>query len=426
MRLTSIKGSFVKRFFQHTRGSWHTTLLIMFFAQSMVSVGFSSVFPFLPLYVRDLGSSTGLSVELLSGLVFSAQSVTMMLASPFWGQLADRVGRKMMVERAIFGGSVLLLIMAFVRNAEQLVLMRAIQGLISGVHSASYALVASQAPREQTGYAMGLLQVGAGAGVALGPMVGGAVADMYGYRAAFYVTSAMMFLAGLLVLVGVHEKFEPVPASKRVSFGKQWREIFSLPGVPVAYSLRFLTQLGRMTVVPLLPVFILSLMPDGARVNTFTGLVTGASSAMMTISAVGLGKLGDRIGHRKIVVACGLLAAMVYLPQGAVQAAWQLLVLQLVLGLAMGGLTPAISALLANYTPHGWEGAAYGLDSSIMSAARAVAPMVGSAIAMGISVRAAFPLSAVLFFVLTTLALTSLPRMLPAQRQESEEATPAD
>jgi len=41
-------------------------------------------------------------------------------------------------------------------------------------------------------------------------------------------------------------------------------------------------------------------------------------------------------------------------------------------------------------------------------------------------VRAAFPLSAVLFFVLTTLALTSLPRMLPAQRQESEEATPAD
>ena len=130
----------------------------------------------------------------------------MMLASPFWGQLADRVGRKMMVERAIFGGSVLLLIMAFVRDAEQLVLMRAIQGLITGVHSASYALVASQAPREQTGYAMGLLQVGAGAGVSLWPMFGCAVADMYGYRAAFYVTSAMMFLAGLLVLVGVHEK----------------------------------------------------------------------------------------------------------------------------------------------------------------------------------------------------------------------------
>ena len=91
---------------------WQRTLYIMFVAQLMTAIGFSSIFPFFPLYVKQLGSSTGLSLELLAGLVFSSQAFTMMIASPIWGALADRYGRKLMVERAMFGGSVILLLMA--------------------------------------------------------------------------------------------------------------------------------------------------------------------------------------------------------------------------------------------------------------------------------------------------------------------------
>ncbi|HLF80559.1 MAG TPA: MFS transporter, partial [Anaerolineales bacterium] len=181
------------------RQSWQRTLYIVFFAQLMTAVGFSSIFPFLPLYVESLGTSTSLSLELLAGLVFSAQAFTMMLASPIWGALADRYGRKVMVERAAFGGAVLLLMMAYVRSAEQLVALRAIQGFVTGTLAASNALVAASVPRERTGYAMGLLQTALGTGVAVGPLIGGAAADAFGYRAAFYLTAALLFLAGLLV-----------------------------------------------------------------------------------------------------------------------------------------------------------------------------------------------------------------------------------
>ncbi|MCK5054273.1 MAG: MFS transporter [Anaerolineales bacterium] len=92
---------------------WQRTLIVLFFSQMATAVGFSSIFPFLPLYVKSLGSSTGMSVELLSGLVFSAQAFTMMLASPVWGRLADRYGRKLMIIRASFGGAIVLLMMAF-------------------------------------------------------------------------------------------------------------------------------------------------------------------------------------------------------------------------------------------------------------------------------------------------------------------------
>jgi DHA1 family multidrug resistance protein-like MFS transporter len=97
---------------------WQRTLYIMFAAQLMTAVGFSSIFPFFPLYVHELGSSTGMNLDVLAGLVFSSQAFTMMLAAPIWGTIADRYGRKLMVERAMFGGSIILLLMAFVRSAE--------------------------------------------------------------------------------------------------------------------------------------------------------------------------------------------------------------------------------------------------------------------------------------------------------------------
>ena len=93
----------------------------MFVAQLLTAVGFSVIFPFLSLYVTELGSRTALSVEFLAGAVFSAQAITMMIASPIWGAVADRYGRKLMVERAMFGGAVIMLLMGFVRSGEELV-----------------------------------------------------------------------------------------------------------------------------------------------------------------------------------------------------------------------------------------------------------------------------------------------------------------
>ncbi|MCK4976131.1 MAG: MFS transporter, partial [Anaerolineales bacterium] len=134
---------------------WQRTLYIIFFAQLVTAVGFSSIFPFLPLYVESLGTVTNLSVEFLAGMVYSAQAFTMMIASPIWGALADRYGRKLMVERSMFGGSIIILLMAFVSSAEQLVFLRAIQGLITGTMAAASALVAATVPRQRLGFSMG-------------------------------------------------------------------------------------------------------------------------------------------------------------------------------------------------------------------------------------------------------------------------------
>lgn len=362
---------------------WQRTLYIMIFAQLMSSVGFSIMFPFLPRYVAFLGSSTGASLELLAALVFSAQALTMTLASPVWGAVSDRFGRKPMVERAAYSGAVTLALMAFVPNAEMLVLLRALQGFLTGTVSAGNALVASAVPRNRVGYAMGLLQLGLGSGVAIGPFIGGLLADAFGFRATFLVTAVLLVLSGLMVTFGVKETFVR-PARKtqepREGMLSSWGRILRAPQVGTLYTLSFLNWLGRNMLTPILPLFIATLPLAASGVNTTIGLIVGIAAATGTVSAVYLGRLGDRIGHRPILIGCAVAAALLYLPQSLVTQVWQLLVLQALTGVAVGGLTPSVAALLSRHTQPGQEGSVYGLDNAIVSASRTLAPLLGAAV----------------------------------------------
>lgn len=113
--------------------------------QLLSTAGFALVFPFMPLYVQEIGIATRGSVAFWSGLAFSSQAFTMMLSAPIWGAYADRHGRKVMLVRATFGGAILLVLMGLVQNAEQLVILRTIQGFVTGTVPAASALVAASA-----------------------------------------------------------------------------------------------------------------------------------------------------------------------------------------------------------------------------------------------------------------------------------------
>jgi len=407
------------KFHKRSPDAWQGTLYIMCFAQMVSMIGFSSIFPFLPLYVKSLGTVSALSVDLCTGLVFSGQAFSMMIASPIWGALADRWGRKIMVERAMFGGAVIIALMAFVRSAEELVALRIIQGLITGVMGATNALVAATVPRARAGYAMGLMQVAMGVGLGLGPVIGGMVADAYGYQAAFYITSGLLAVAGVVVWAGVEEHFVARESGGRASlqFFSAWRRAVTARGVLLAYTLRFINQMGRIIFMPILPLFILALTDTPDRINSFTGIVIGACSAATAIFSVYLGRLGDRSGYRRIVIASLVITSLLFVLQALVTAGWQLLGLQVLYGIALGGIVPGISALLALFSGQGDEGAVYGLDTAITSGARVIGPLLGVGIAAWIGPRMVFVTAALLYLAAALLAAWGLPHSRCASRE---------
>jgi MFS transporter, DHA1 family, multidrug resistance protein len=408
---------------------WQVVLGVVFASQFITAIGFSMVFPFLPLYVEQLGSTSGLSVEMMAGLVISVQGFTMMLASPLWGAVSDRYGRKLMVMRAMFCGAILLALMGVVRSGEELIFLRGVMGITTGTVAANNALVASAVPREKIGFCMGTLQVGLWAGVAAGPLIGGILADMYGFTVPFFITGILLFVGGVLVYFGVHENFERPKVKTdehRPTMVEQWKHVVTAKGVSMVYMMRFLVDLARNLIIPIAPLFVVSLLPETASRNIFAGSVMAASSLTATFSGVYLGRLGDRIGHRTILLWTSIAVVLLYIPQVFVVNVWQLLSLQALAGFAIGGIIAAPSALLARYTEPGEEGAVYGLDNSIIAAARALAPIVGAVVAMYFGLRGTFAATAVLFVVVTLAALFFLPDDSPAPQQQFEPAPAGD
>lgn len=395
--------------------SWKRTLALMVGAQFTASLGFSVIYPFLPFYVAQLGSVSNLSIEMLSGLVYSSPSLTMAIASPFWGAVADRRGRKPMVLRAAFGAGFMFLLMGFVANTEQLIVLRVLQGLVTGTLAASSALIVAVTPRQHTGYAMGWLQVGLWSGAAAGPVLGGVLSDLTGYRAIFVVTAILLALSGLGVWLGVDEPFvrESDPGTARRSVLRSWRRMLADPRLSATLALRFLTSIGRSTMAPILPLFVLHVAQSATGVGTLTGLITGVESATSTLSAVYLGRLGDRIGHGRVALVSALATAAFYVPQGFVNSVWLLLLLQGLSGFGVGGLLPSLSALLAQYSKLGEEGSVYGIESSVMSAARGIAPLLASACALWFSLGGVFLLTAAVFAAVALFASLTVCRPVP-------------
>jgi DHA1 family multidrug resistance protein-like MFS transporter len=384
--------------------AWRRNLYVVFVVQFLSTAGFSLVFPFLPLYVKEIGIATSGSIEFWAGLVFASQAVTMMIAAPIWGTISDRYGRKRMLERATLGGAILLMLMGFAQNAEQLVLLRTIQGLVSGVIAAANALVAASTPREHSGEAMGLLQTSRWVGVAGGPIAGGLLGDAFGFRECFWITSALLGVAGVAAMIWVREEFTPVARDRRASFWGSYRTLLRAPGMSGLYSLTFLRSLGATLTIPIASLFVVSLMGTETGAAWMTGLVQGATAFSSALSASWFGRMGDRHGHTRILIGSAIGAALLYVPQALVSAAWQLVVLQALSGIAIGGMMPATAALMNLWSPRGNHGATYGLDNSIQASARAVAPMAGAGIALWLGMRGVYAGASVVYVLIALVA----------------------
>jgi DHA1 family multidrug resistance protein-like MFS transporter len=250
-------------------------------------------------------------------------------------------------------------------------------------------------------------------GASVGPLLGGLVADTWGYRAAFWVTGSLLFLAGLTVWRFVEEDFVPPSRDGKGSDDGFWdglKLVIRDRGLVSIFSIRFIVRTAVRLMGPVLPLFIQGLVPPTARIATITGLISGVRAAAGAIGAVTLGRASDRIGYRRVLLACAVGTAILYIPQFFVTNPWQLLALQGAVGLVMSGVLASISALLANLAPEGRQGAVYGVDSSVVAMATGVGPMLGASVAAAIGLRATFLLTAGIFTLAAGLAWVLVPK----------------
>ncbi len=388
---------------------WQRTLYTILGAETIAILGFSISNPFLAFYIQELGVTELKEVAFWVGLINSAAPIMMALSAPIWGLLADRRGRKLMLVRAMFGGSLMLALSAAVANVPQLALLRIVQGALTGTVAAAVTLVATSVPREQCGFALGLLQSAIFLSNSLGPSIGGVIGGALGYRTAFLGSAVLLLIAGLLVVRLVHEDFKP--ATEKQKGNPLLLTLRTINGQPVLLAmvaLQMLNNLANSVSSPTLPLYVQTLVASGREASTATGIILGATAMANAVAAVIVGRSAGRFGQRRLLLTCLALASLVCFPQMLARNPTQLLFLRLLMGFAMGAVSPIANAVIAENSPEGHQGGIYGMSTSLNALGTAVGPMLGTLIVTQWSIGGVFPVTGILLaMVIVVVAVMS-------------------
>ncbi|TCV98231.1 multidrug efflux MFS transporter MdtG [Biostraticola tofi] len=374
--------------------NWKRNLYIAWLGCFLTGAAFSLVMPFLPLYVEQLGVTDPESLNLWSGAVFSITFLFSAIASPFWGALADRKGRKLMLLRSALGMSVVMVLMGLAQNVWQLLILRALLGLLGGFVPNANALIATQVPRNKSGWALGTLSTGAVSGALLGPLIGGVLADAYGLRLVFYITAVVLFICFITTLLWVNERFTPVLKKDMLS-GRQVFATLKNPRLVISlFITTMIIQVATGSIAPILTLYVRELAGNINNLAFVSGMIAAVPGVAALLSAPRLGKLGDRIGPERILVAMMAISVLLLIPMAFVQTPLQLGVLRFLLGAADGAMLPAVQTLLIYNATNQVAGRIFSYNQSFRDVGNVSGPLIGAMVSASYGFRAVFCVTA--------------------------------
>ena len=347
--------------------TWKRTVYISLVCVFCTAFGVSQLAPILPLYFHDLGVQTPEAMSLWSGLATGATYIIVCLAAPFWGRVADKKGRKITLIRSSFGMALCNVLIAFQTTPEGVVLIRLIQGLVSGFYSASITLIASESPIERTGWALGLLASANLAGSLIGPLLGGYIADTVGIRNDFIIVGTLMGLAGVLATIFIHENYVPQPNPEKLSIRKLKEQIPEFNSIVALCVASFIYAICIMSLQPVISVYIKGIVPsDTENLAFIAGAVFSAMGIAQLMSSSPLGKLVDKIGPRKVLVVSLIYVGILNIPQAYVSDVYQLAIIRFLQGFGLGGMLPALNTYLSSKTPREFTGQVFSYNQSCL------------------------------------------------------------
>ncbi len=364
--------------------NWKVTLVILTACAVLMSMSYTMLIPFLPMYlIKELGVAQN-EVDLWSGVIFSISFLISGIMAPIWGALADRKSRKLMALRAAFCLSITYFLGGIVTNPWELFAVRFIQGLSAGLWPALLAIISVQAPVNKLGLCLGIMQGGMTAGGVLGPLFGGLLSDCFGMRASFFIAGGALFFISCLLLVYIKEKPRKVePTAPKV---KIWD--FSLLKNPVVLRMLICAGVAQMSVLltqPILPQYIAELTGSMDRIVLVTGVVFSIVGISGVIASPIWGIMGQNLGFRPVLYLALLGSGIFNIIQAFPETLTGFTIWRFIGGLTFAGIFPAINAVLTLSTDANDKGRVFGLSYLAQQVGSVLGPIVGGGLALSFS-----------------------------------------
>lgn len=351
-------------------------LLIVCAVVFLMATGLGVVTPVLPIYARTYDISTTLVGLLLS--VFGIGRILMGIPS---GQVADRWGPRSLL---VLGPAIMALGslgVAVSGNYVLLLIFRFVQGVGSGIQmTGGYLAIADLSPKDEVGKMTGLYQSSLVLGISAGPVVGGLLAEEFGFRSPFIAQGVLAALAA----IWAWRRFPRIAHRSQASHNRGFRAVrsrlwtlflnrnFMLVSL-VSFAVFFTRGGARQTLLPLLGHDGIGL--SVGTVGTVYSVITLFDFLALTVA----GTLTDHFGRKAMIVPSLVISGLAFVWIGQTHAFVPFLLAGVVLGLATGIGGPAPAAYVSDIAPAETYGLSFGIFRTMSDTGLILGPMlVGS------------------------------------------------
>ncbi|KRL36035.1 MFS transporter [Liquorilactobacillus uvarum] len=387
---------------------WKKNVIVLWIGTFLAGVGFSEIMPFLTIYVKSMNDMSEKKALFLSGIVYSASYVVVILVSPFWGKIADRYGRRAMLLRCSLGMTITITLMGFATNVWQLILLRCLQGLSDGYTPNAQALIILQAPKKKLGKIMNLLTTGYVSGNLIGPIVGGVFADFFSIRCTFFITGFLLFVVFLLSLFFVTENNEKIQKKDKENTVSFWKYVPNIKYLLIMLLLTTVIQAGNASIVPILTFFIRQIIGSTSHLLILSGLAAALPGVSNILFAVSIGKAADKWGVIRILFMGIFLTIAVNLLQSITASLIFLFLLRFMLGIADASTLPEIQLSITQNIERRFIGRGLSYNQSANALGSMLGTLIGTSVSAVCKIKSVFLLNALLIALSAMLLIMQI------------------
>ncbi len=380
--------------------SWKILLAMMVTFALMMSSSYTMLIPFLPIYMQSELGATADNVSLWSGVTYAVTFAISAFVSPIWGKLSDKMGKKPMIIRASFLLAITYFLGGIVRTPFELFLVRAFQGIASGLWPACLVMMSACVPKNKIGISMGLMQSANICGGIIGPLLGGILATAFGMRKSFYVGAVALSLITVTTILFIKEP--PVAPEKEINKAQNTSYLSFIKDKNILILLLCvcMTNLVILQIQPIVSLYVQQLSHNSDKAVLLTGFIMSLGGIAGALASPLWGKTGQKVGFYKTITLAFISAGLLMSLQGVPNSLVLFGLMQFLCGLGFSGIFPSANSILVLLTPPSSRGMGFGSLFSAQMIGGALGPVIGGVIVSFMSFNTVYIISGSILFVI--------------------------
>lgn len=264
--------------------------------------------------------------------------------------------------------------MSFASSLTFLLIASSIQELFGGAYPAAVSLTAANSPKEKTTEALSYLQLANAVGNVAGPVLGGILADVFGYRTVFVIVAVLVSATSLPVIFFVKEEIV-VKEPKYNSLANNLKYFVAKKGLVVCGIMLLAYTLSVTMMRPNFTLYIHQLFGGLKNHASISGILFGLFGAAGALSVSVLPTLNKRISPWKNLVLTFIISAAAFLGLNFLKDIYTFAAVLFLLGFALGIVLPLVYSLISNETEHERKAGVMGIGSSFQMIGNLAGPI---------------------------------------------------